>query len=79
MASFVRAYSKSGLSQESDKLVAINGVQQMLSKVTGDIFIGGIWRNRLIRELCWIRNTMQGEQNLFGVFYLQSWRAPTWS
>jgi hypothetical protein len=72
---FVRAYSRCGLSEERDKLVAINGVQQQLSGITGDTIIGGFWRKRLIQELCWIRHDMD---DVVEVFRPRNWRAPTW-
>jgi hypothetical protein len=77
---YIKAYSYCGLSKESDKLVAINGVGQLLSKSTGDKLIGGLWQGRLIQELCWRRDSdIIGKKNTYEGFYPQRWRAPTWS
>jgi Heterokaryon incompatibility protein (HET) len=77
---FVRAYSRCALSEESDKLVAINGIGQLISKITGDRLIGGLWHDRLIQGLCWSRDSTAGRNDaMFRAFYPQKWRAPTWS
>ncbi|RFU78464.1 het-domain-containing [Trichoderma arundinaceum] len=76
---FVRSYTRCGLSDEGDKLVAINGVAQLLSKTAGVEFVGGLWHSRLLQELCWMRVTDYGDKNLFPTFYPQNWRAPSWS
>lgn len=73
---FISAYSRCGLSKEDDKLVAIHGVQQLLSKATGDTLVAGLWRSKLIQELCWTR---LGSDDVFRNFSPQNWRAPTWS
>jgi heterokaryon incompatibility protein (HET) len=75
---FVKAYSRCGLSKDSDKLVAMNGVGQLLSRVTGWKIVSGLWQERLIQELCWLRDHINHKQK-FVAFSLQEWRAPTWS
>lgn len=73
-----RTYSRCRLSKESDKLVAIAGVGRLLSQLNGDELLCGLWRGRLVQELCWrqdqIRPGIRREP-----FYPQQWRAPTWS
>ncbi|KAL7792024.1 hypothetical protein V8C37DRAFT_410194 [Trichoderma ceciliae] len=77
---FVRAYTRCGLSKDGDKLVAINGVVQLLSKMAGIKFTSGLWHDKLLQELCWMRYTdHDDENNVFQKFYPQNWRAPSWS
>ncbi|KAJ4297800.1 hypothetical protein N0V90_005696 [Kalmusia sp. IMI 367209] len=68
--SFRIKYSRCGLTKKSDKLVAIHGIAQQVSQVTGDELVGGLWRSRIIEELCWYKSPV-GEAT--------KWRAPTWS
>lgn len=77
MADSLRNYTRCGLSKENDILIAINGIQRRLSKVTKDMLIAGLWKDRLIQELCWMRSTDSRE--IFSPFATQSYRAPTWS
>lgn len=74
------AYTVCGLTKEDDKLVAMNGVQQLLSSITKDTMICGLWRGNLIQELCWARsNTRRPLGSSPENFYPQKWRAPSWS
>ncbi|KAF2500859.1 HET-domain-containing protein [Lophium mytilinum] len=78
---FARAYSRCGLTKASDKLIAMNGIRQLLSRVTGDRLIGGLWNSHLVEELCWIARSTRGDGDAqtLEAFYPQEWRAPTWS
>jgi hypothetical protein len=66
-------FSGCALTHETDKLVAIQGIASRVSQATGDQFIAGIWRSRVVEELCWfkdiIRPTVKPTQ----------WLAPSWS
>ncbi|KAI9162856.1 HET-domain-containing protein [Paramyrothecium foliicola] len=73
---FAKAYTRAGLTKESEKLVAINSIQKMISKLTGEEFIAGLWRSRLIQELCWYR--YPGQETPAKPFP-EKWRAPSWS
>ncbi|PVH96780.1 HET-domain-containing protein, partial [Periconia macrospinosa] len=74
--SFRVNYSSSALSRESDKLVALRGIAKHVSEVTGDELIAGLWKSRMIEELCWFKRIYPRQ-------YLPTqpieWRAPTWS
>jgi hypothetical protein len=77
---FAKAYSSCDLSEESDKLVAINGIRQILSKSTGNQLVCGLWLGRLVQELCWARYTSVYRPMVrSGAASPQKWRAPTWS
>jgi hypothetical protein len=76
----VRNYTRCGLSKENDKLVAMNGIRQLLTNMTGHMFICGLWRSRLIQELGWMRSHLRRDPSeVSRAFYPQKWRAPTWS
>jgi hypothetical protein len=64
-------YSRCALTRNTDKLVAIQGIANLVSQATGDQFIAGLWRSRIIEELCWIKEDPMMET--------VEWRAPTWS
>jgi hypothetical protein len=66
-------YSGCALTHNTDKLVAIHGIASRVSKATGDQFIAGVWRNRLVEELCWSKD------RLGPVAEPTQWIAPSWS
>ncbi|KAK5692283.1 hypothetical protein LTR17_025412 [Elasticomyces elasticus] len=49
----VMAYTECSLSYTSDKLVAIAGMAQMMSKFTQCQYLGGLWRKDLEHQLLW--------------------------
>jgi hypothetical protein len=51
--SLVENYSKRQLSNAEDKLTAIAGVARYLADATGDTYLGGLWRRRLLEDLFW--------------------------
>lgn len=74
---FLIVYSRCVLSEERDKLVAINGIRKLLSEANDGDLLYGLWRPRLIQELCWHRNDQEWDTNY--IPYPRKWRAPTWS
>ncbi|KAF2114136.1 heterokaryon incompatibility protein-domain-containing protein [Lophiotrema nucula] len=73
---YLFTYSKSGLSMERDKLVALAGVSQSLSQLLQDVSVAGLLRSRLLEELLWFRSTIFRLQQ---APFAHHWRAPTWS
>ncbi|ORY10336.1 hypothetical protein BCR34DRAFT_352434 [Clohesyomyces aquaticus] len=49
----VMNYSARKLTKQSDKLIAIEGILSALSEVLDDVFVAGMWRRRLWRQLIW--------------------------
>lgn len=78
LAIFVSAYSKCSLTVESDNLVAVRGIVQEISRITGDRFFGGIWGQYLLRGLLWRRYPFPHKAKL-NPPRLKTWRAPSWS
>ncbi|KAL1879214.1 hypothetical protein Daus18300_001793 [Diaporthe australafricana] len=69
-------YSLRQLSFESDRLDAISGLAERLSRITGDEYIGGMWKSNLLECLQWRPNTHdRGKEAVRQA----TRRAPTWS
>lgn len=68
-------YTRSLLTMEGDKLVAIQGVAQQLGTALNDELIAGLWRKNLCAELCWTKHCENDEVRPEPT----TWRAPTWS
>jgi hypothetical protein len=73
---FVKSFTRCDLTKESDRLIAIHGVQEFLARLTGDRFIYGLSSNNLFQELCWTRHTGFAQP---AKYRRMSWRAPSWS
>ncbi|KAK0657874.1 heterokaryon incompatibility protein-domain-containing protein, partial [Cercophora newfieldiana] len=80
-------YSTCGLSVDSDKLIAIDGMVHQLAALTGDECLAGLWRSQLPACLLWsvgrdvsddsvIRKTTAEEVREWKP---RRWRAPSWS
>ncbi|EUC45293.1 hypothetical protein COCMIDRAFT_50353, partial [Bipolaris oryzae ATCC 44560] len=74
--SFRINYSRSALTLDSDKLVALRGIAKQIEDATGDELLAGLWRSRIIEELCWFKNLHSNETPSVEP---TEWRAPTWS
>ncbi|KAI0194773.1 heterokaryon incompatibility protein [Xylaria flabelliformis] len=49
----VQRYSQCALTYPSDKLFAIAGIAQLFHDATGDEYVAGLWKSRLIEMLDW--------------------------
>ena len=76
---FRKTYSSLNLTKEEDILVALNGVAQAVAELTNDFLVAGLWRDRLIEDLCWRRLTQEGVYSTDAPSRPSIWRAPTWS
>ena len=56
------AYTSCNLTKESDKLPALSGLASRLHELTGDHYIAGMWRSKLLRQLCWMRAITSSEK-----------------
>jgi hypothetical protein len=68
----VEMYTRCGLTNESDKLVAIAGMARRIQSWTKDAWCAGIWDNTLVQGMLWL-----GE--LAGLSAPTTPRAPSWS
>ena len=73
----VEEYSSCGLTFPEDKLVALAGIAKLFLQVTGDRYLGGLWRSQLPGMLNWSveRWNYPDPQPPASLAY----RAPTWS
>jgi hypothetical protein len=70
-------YTARYITHENDKLPALSGIAKMIQSRTGDQYLSGLWRNNILRQLCWRT----------GPFFLKyidfekpkDYRAPSWS
>ncbi|KAI4677249.1 uncharacterized protein J4E88_007057 [Alternaria novae-zelandiae] len=76
---FRTSYSGLSLTKEEDILVALNGIAKAVAEVTNDTLVAGLWRGRLIEELCWKRHTNERVHSIDEPPKPSKWRAPTWS
>jgi hypothetical protein len=49
----IRDYAARYLTYENDKLPALSGIAKMIQSRTGDQYLSGLWRNDILRQLCW--------------------------
>jgi hypothetical protein len=76
---FRTEYSSFRLTKEGDIFVALNGIAQAVAEVTNDALIAGLWRERLIEDLCWRRLANESVHQADAPPKPSIWRAPTWS
>ena len=69
----VSDYSHRTLSFETDRLPAISAAASIVAKATGDRYLAGLWRDKLVAGLSWILRPSSGS----GLY--QEYIAPTWS
>jgi len=72
-SNIVLEYTRCNLTMESDKLVAISGVAQMIRRLLKDEYLAGLWRKWLPYHLLWYKEN-PNDTGRSAVY-----RAPTWS
>ncbi|KAK1705813.1 heterokaryon incompatibility protein-domain-containing protein [Colletotrichum lupini] len=68
----VATYSNCQFSFKEDKLYALGGIAKVFQKVTGDTYLAGLWRSRLLHQLDWY--TLMPQPRI-----TSRYRAPSWS
>jgi hypothetical protein len=66
----VELYSSAKLTNGTDKLPALSGIAQRQHEITGDEYVAGMWKKRLVKQLGWRCSEAKARPD---------WRAPTWS
>jgi hypothetical protein len=69
----IRLYSEANLTFGKDKLPALAGVARLVYKETGDQYLAGLWRGKILEQLCWTRTKAKP------LVKRPPWRAPTWT
>lgn len=68
----VEQYTQCKFTRESDKLVAFSGIAHLFQEITGDEYVAGLWRSRLVEFLEWWATTPTLRSS-------DEYRAPSWS
>lgn len=69
---FVQAYSRCAFTCPQDRLIAMEGIAKLFEKHTGDVYLAGLWRSRIIEGLNWVVVNPLARPR-------QRFRAPSWS
>ena len=72
----VEDYSRRHLTNLEDRALAIAGVATRISAVTKDEYLAGLWRGRIVEDLCWSRDKRFDDDRIAPS---RSFRAPSWS
>ncbi|KAF2682223.1 hypothetical protein K458DRAFT_370889 [Lentithecium fluviatile CBS 122367] len=74
----VYVYSRTKLTNNTDKLIALSGLAKRMGAISQDDFVAGIWRQKLPAQLLW---TVSSSQNVDGrpSCRYKAYFAPTWS
>lgn len=59
------------LTKESDKLPALGGIPLLITKLTDDVYVAGLWLNDIHRGMLWVTSSPPTR--------LRTHRAPSWS
>ncbi|KAK7224735.1 hypothetical protein V2G26_012738 [Clonostachys chloroleuca] len=73
----VEQYSGCQLTRSSDKVIALAGLAGEFRSSLGDIYLAGMWRTDLIRQICWSAN--EDSQGMLNRLRDSTYMAPTWS
>jgi hypothetical protein len=72
-------YSRSVVTKDEDRLVAMQGIAQDVAQLLGDQLVAGMWKNRILDELCF--RAIQDSGNISSTKGIRprKLQAPTWS
>jgi hypothetical protein len=71
----VAEYTSMALTKEEDKLRALAGLARATSEIIKDVYLAGLWKKDLVRQLCWFEcKTYRGFMSS-----PKAYRAPSWS
>lgn len=71
----VKDYSSKKFSKETDRICTIAGLAQRFGELTKDIYLAGLWKRDLVRQLCWSISEFADTYTA----QPESYRAPSWS
>ena len=74
----VETYANCTLTEEQDKLIAIQGLANIYKSLRDDDYLAGLWRKKLPAGLIWTtRNGLQANGEV--TYRPETYRAPSWS
>jgi hypothetical protein len=76
----VEVYSKTQLTQHTDKLIALSGIAKMMHGMIRDNYIAGMWEKYLASQLLWyVEPKRDKDRYLYPSTRQEHYRAPTFS
>jgi hypothetical protein len=73
----VRDYSDRAITYPLDKLPALSGLAKKFQELTGDVYLAGIWKEDLVRGLCWQTQSLSYDSSR--ETDEEEYRSPSWS
>jgi hypothetical protein len=64
-------YSECALTRHSDRMPAFSGIAKLFYDATGDEYIAGLWRSRLLDQLHWL--VRKPQRRIDGLYIAPSW------
>ncbi|KAF4306346.1 heterokaryon incompatibility protein [Botryosphaeria dothidea] len=74
----VNAYSATALTRAEDKLIAVQALAETMLDATGDTYVAGLWKSRIVEDVLWTTDVDDLPKGV-AVRRPREWRAPTWS
>lgn len=75
----VDIYTRSSLTRQEDKLIALSGVAKEMSFLLNDQYLAGLWKRNLPYQLLWSVHKPLTANRGNPCFRPQTYQAPTWS
>jgi hypothetical protein len=76
----IDVYTRSSLTRQEDKLIALSGIAQEMSILLNDEYLAGLWKNNLPSQLLWFVSKPLVANNGNPCFRpTATYQAPTWS
>ena len=75
----VDVYTRSSLTRQEDKLIALSGIAQVMSELLNDKYLAGLWKNHLSYQLLWSVTRPLTANDGNTSFRPAKYRAPSWS
>lgn len=75
----VDVYTRSSLTRQEDKLIALSGIAQEMTLLLNDEYLAGLWKKNLPYQLLWSITKPLTDNHGDPCFRPQEYRAPTWS
>jgi Heterokaryon incompatibility protein (HET) len=77
--SVVRTYASAQLTRKTDKLIALSAVAKEYAVALGDVYVAGLWRADLLRQLCWETGVHSSSDQDQSEQSPSPYQAPSWS
>lgn len=75
----VDVYTRSSLTRQEDKLIALSGMAKEMSLLLNDEYLAGLWKKHLAHQLLWSVTKPMTDNHGNPCFRPATYQAPTWS